>query len=53
MSRMSHLISGTEEMLISSWRSQVTRGEEQVEMVQYYGLHRLFGGYMLERGGLE
>ena len=28
MSRMSHLISGAEEMLISLWRSQVTRGEE-------------------------
>jgi hypothetical protein len=28
MSILSHLISSTEEMLISSWRSQVTRGEE-------------------------
>ena len=28
MDRMSHLISGIEETLISSWRSQVTRGEE-------------------------
>ena len=28
MFRMSHLISGTKERLISSWQSQVTRGEE-------------------------
>jgi hypothetical protein len=28
MSRMSHLISSVEEVLISSWQSQVTRGKE-------------------------
>jgi hypothetical protein len=28
MSILSHLISSTEEMLISLWRSQVTRGKE-------------------------
>ena len=35
MLKMSHLIQGTEEMLISSWRSQVTRAEELVEKLQY------------------
>ncbi|KIM77507.1 hypothetical protein PILCRDRAFT_825280 [Piloderma croceum F 1598] len=40
MSRMSYLISGTEEMPISSWRSQVTRGELRVGRNDTASSHR-------------
>ena len=35
MSKKSQLIPDTEEILVSSWRSLVTRAEEQAKIIQY------------------
>jgi len=41
---LSRRLMAAEEMLISLWRSQVTRHEELVEMVQYYFTSRHWWG---------